>query len=202
MFRARKSSLIILAVVLLLLVAVYWARGGRELQGLTLAPAPAPTFTLDAPYRGAVSPATYRDDVVLLTFGRPSCAAACNPQLGTLRDALGRLGSRRQAVRVLYVTLEPDRMNEQQLLAFVQDHDLGFTGLLGDSAEIHRLARDLNEAVGTALDSLRAANPDDSVAAPASPRVYGIDRQGRLRVVWGPDDPAVMVRDIRALLRS
>lgn len=203
MFRIRKSSLITLVFVLLLLAAVYWVRGGRELHGTPLTPTPTPGFTLDAPYRGPVSMAAFRDEVVLLTFGRPSCGEACNPQLATLRDVVGRLGTRRQDVRVLYVTLEPERTNEQQLLAFVQDQDLGFTGLSGDSAEIWELAADLRSAVRASVDSIRATAGADSTTAsvPESPGIYGIDRRGRLRVAWGPDDPGLVVRDVRALLR-
>ncbi|MFO7892460.1 MAG: SCO family protein [Longimicrobiales bacterium] len=197
MFRVRKASLVTIIAVVLLLGGLYLLRGSRAIAGIPL-DTPAPDFRLDAPYRGAVSIASYQGDAVLLTFGRPSCGAGCNPQLTTLADALDRLGDRRNDVRVLFATLEAD-LNEQQLLAFVQDYDLGFTGLRGDSTAVRELAAAYREAEATVADSVVSA----AALAPAAdgPRLYGIDRSGTLRAVWGPDDPAALARDIRTLLR-
>ncbi len=202
MFRVRKPALFVLIAVALILGGVFLLRPARIDAGVPL-DTPAPTFRLDAPHRGPVTLASYAGDAVLLTFGRPSCGDACSPQLATLSAALDRLGSRRGRVRVLFVTLEPD-LNETELLAFVQDHDLGFTGLLGDSATTRRLAAAYRAAERTVADSVLA----DSIVAAAplapaddGPRIYGIDRGGRLRAVWAPGDPAALARDIRALLR-
>lgn len=198
MLRARTLSIPLVALILAL-GAVLWLRSSRTLQGVVLTPEPAPDFVMEAAYRGAVSLTDFRDRVVLLTFGRPSCGDPCNPQLGTLEAALDRLGDRRRNVRVLYVTREPDRMTLQELLAFVQDRDLGFTGLAGDTAEI-RLAMAAYRRAETAVpDSVRAAAA--AAPGPSEPRIYGIDPDGVLRVLWGPGDPAVIARDVRALLR-
>lgn len=228
MFRVRKASLFTLVAVLLLLGGVYLLRRDRALAGVPL-DAPAPAFRLEAPNRGPVSLADYEGDVVLLTFGRPSCAPGCTPQLATLADAMGRLGDRRSDVRVLIVTLDPDP-DDPTLLAFTQDYDLGFTGLRGDSAAVRQLeaayreaerytagpdgvtatiAGDSLRAGSTVTDPIRAGSTvADSIRATAAlapdadgPRVYGIDRAGRLRAVWGPGDPVVLARDIRTLLR-
>lgn len=85
------------------------------------------------------------------------------------------------------------------LLAVVQDYDLGFTGLGGDSAGVRELAAAYRKAETTVDDSVVAAAP----LAPAvdGPRIYGIDRGGTLRAVWGSDDPAALARDVRTLLR-
>lgn len=206
MFRVRRSSFIALIVVAAALGALWVLRGGRELHGVPLNARPAPGFSLTAPYRGPVTLADFQGDAVLLTFGRPSCGAACNPQLATLKDAVSRLGSRRVDVRVLFVTLESDGMNEQGLLAFVQDQDLGFTGLMGDPANTWETAEKYQAIVRSVPDSvlMEAATVDgsDGPGDARAPRwIYGIDRNGVLRVAWGPADPGAVARDVRTLLR-
>jgi len=197
MFRVKKPALFVLIAVVLILGGLFLLRPGRIAAGVPL-DAPAPDFRLDAPYRGPVSLASYEGDAVLLTFGRPSCGADCSPQLADLADAAARLGDRRGDLRVLFVTLE-SHLNETELLAFVQDHDLGFTGLLGDTAATRALAAAYREAETTVPDSVVAAAP--LAPSPDAPRIYGIDRSGTLRAVWGPGDPALLARDIRTLLR-
>jgi peroxiredoxin len=192
MSRVRTVFLVVLAA--LILGGVYLLRGTRTLAGVPL-DAPAPDVRLQAPYRGPVSLSGFAGEPVLLTFGRPSCDS-CNPHLTALADAVARLGDRGD-LRVLYVSLEP--VSGQELLAFVQDHDLGFTGLYGDSAIVARAATAYREATASVPDSVVAAA--SLAPAPDAPRIYGIDRTGTLRAVWGPGDPAALARDIRLLLR-
>lgn len=197
MFRVQKPALFVLIAVVLILGGLFFLRPTRIAAGVPL-DAPAPDFRLDAPYRGPVSLASYRGDAILLTFGRPSCGTDCSPQLADLAHAVARLGDRRGEVRVLFVTLEAD-LNETQLLAFVQDRDLGFTGLLGDTTATRALAAAYRETETTVPDSVVAAAP--LAPGPDGPRIYGIDRDGTLRAVWGSGDPGLLARDIRTLLR-
>ncbi len=207
MFRVRTASLIVLVALILLLGGLFLLRGGPGIAGVPL-DTPAFDFRLEAPYRGPVTLTDYQGDAVLLTFARPSCDD-CNPQLATLADAVARLDNRRRDLRVLVVSLEP--VASDRLLAFVQDHDLGFTGLFGDPAAAREAEAAYRAAessvVGTDGPAVGGAPRDSIVAAaplapvPAGPRIYGIDRNGTLRAVWGPGDPAVLARDIRTLLR-
>lgn len=188
MFRVRKASLYALVILALGLGGIVLLTP-TTFEG-TAIDAPAPALRLEAPYRGTVELADLRGDVVLVTFGRPSCAPGCTRQLTVVSEALDRLGDRRSDVRVLFVNLDPDP-EPAGLLAFVQDHDLGFTGLGGDSAAIRAVAA-----------AYEAAASEAAGAPVPAPRVYGIDRTGVLRVVWTATDPDVLARDLRVLLRS
>ncbi|MDX1675336.1 MAG: SCO family protein [Longimicrobiales bacterium] len=199
MFRVRKASLYTLLALAVALGGYVLFRGPGSFHGVSLA-TPAPALGLQAPHRGLVELDALAGDVVVLTFARPKCAPACTPQLATLAAAVDRLGYARQNVRVLVVSLDP-AVTPPELLAFVQDHDLGFTGLYGDSTAVDRAARAYRAAAATAMEARWA--PVDEAAVPdgREAQVYGIDRGGVLRVVWGTIDPVTLAEDIRTLLR-
>lgn len=199
MSRFRKRALFIAAAAILAAVALYVVRGDSSFEGLEVPAARAPAFTLEAPYRGPVTLSDLAGHAVLLTFGRPSCGDACNPQLATVTDALTRLGDRRERVRALYVALDDDGIDDPGLLAFLQAHDLGLTGLRGDADATRSLARAYRAVEATASDSVRAAA---GLGDPAdAPRIFGIDPSGVLRVVWATGQAERIARDTRLLLR-
>ena len=199
MFRVRKASLYALLAIAVALGGYVLLRDPGSVHAVSLS-TPAPALGLPAPYRGPVELEALAGDVVLLTFARPSCAPVCTPQLATLADAVDRLGYAREDVRVLVVSLEP-AVRPPELLAFVQGYDLGFTGLYGDTVAVRRVARAYRAAEAGAT----RADPDTGDEAAGTDgrelRIYGIDRAGVLRAIWGTVDPVTLSEDIRTLLR-
>ena len=71
---------------------------------------PALEFTLTRATDGATVRGTdYRGKVVVLYFGYTHCPDICPATLANLAAALQKLGQRANGVRILFVTVDPNR---------------------------------------------------------------------------------------------
>lgn len=138
-------------------------------------------FSLLSDAGRSVTNHTYRGYVVMLFFGFTHCRAACPVVMSRLTALLPRLGDGAKKVRLLFVTLDPERdtptVLHRYLTAFDSEHVAGLTGNRDDIdalAKRYRIAYRPNEA------------SDD---IPHSAAVYVFDRQGRARLLITPDDP-------------
>lgn len=168
-------------------------------------PAPAPDFRLTSHTGAPVALRDFRGSPVLLFFGFTRCPDFCPLTLNRLAEVLGGMGDRGEEVRVLLVTVDPENDTPEALREYVGQFGTGIVGLTGDPEELARI----RAAFGVYAEP--AASPPGEHAghggaAPATfahtPRVFGIDREGRLRVLIRPDEPASTVEsDIRTLVR-
>jgi protein SCO1/2 len=85
--------------------------------------------------------ADYRGKVVLLYFGYTNCPDVCPATLSNVHDVLARLGSEARDVRVLFVTVDPNRDTPQLLAAYVKNFGNEIVGLRGTPDELAALAR-------------------------------------------------------------
>lgn len=119
-------------------------------------------FTLDAA-QGPVSLADFRGRVVLLYFGYTACPDICPTNLAMLGAALRALEPHERArVRVLFVSLDPERDNALHLrdyAAYFHPEIIGLTGTTEQIAEvataygvIYRRAEDTESAMGYTID--------------------------------------------------
>lgn len=83
----------------------------------------------------------YRDRVVLLYFGYTQCPDACPTTLATLSRALRTLGPGASQVRVLFVSVDPQRDTASVLKPYVSSFGPQFVGLRGDDAALTALAK-------------------------------------------------------------
>lgn len=165
-------------------------------------PAPAPAFTLTAHTGVEVSLADYRGDPVLLFFGFTHCPDVCPMTLSRLSRILGDLGEEAVDVRVLLVTVDPERDTPAVLAEYVKQFGPRVTGLTGDSGALRRIREEYGVYAAP-----RPATPGTHPAGSPSEMahtdaIFGIDREGRIRVLMHPDAPEEQLRDdIRALPR-
>lgn len=175
-------------------------------------------FTLDAA-RGPVSLSDFRGRVAVVFFGYTSCPDVCPITMAKLDRALDLLGDRRRDVQVILISVDPEKDTPEDLRAYVQNFDLGFVGVGGERSRIEAVAAMFGAYPGEAADAGPDAMAADGqhadhdmggsdVASPGprliahSSHVFGIDRAGRTRLIWGSDaTPDQIAQDLRGLLR-
>jgi protein SCO1/2 len=166
---------------------------------------PAPAFALvDHDGRPATLD-TYRGHPVLLFFGYTHCPDVCPLTLARLQRSVRAAGRAGKDVRILLVTNDPKRDTPAVLKSYVSKFGPQVVGLTGDSAA---MARAMAGYGAYTMPAAPAAAHEHGAHAPKpamishSAVVYGIDREGRLRVVitegakqeWMDDDVRTLAR--------
>jgi protein SCO1/2 len=159
-------------------------------------PAPAPGFALLGSDGSAdVGPARYKGKVVLMSFGFSHCAAVCPTTLATLAQARQQLGPAAAAdVRVLFITVDPQRDDVARLRAYLAAFDTSFVGVTGRPEALAAVRK----GYGVTANKVPMG---DSYAVDHTSSTYLIDRQGRLRGLMPYGRSANdYVHDLRVLL--
>ena len=192
----RRRGLLLALSALLMSTLVAAAPQPALKAGVFEPPSNAPAFSLQASTGGEQALANYRGKIVLLGFGFTNCPEVCPTTLAVLAQARKRLGAQADQVQVLYVTVDPERDNPDQMRAYLRGFDPTFVGLTG--------APDKLAAVRAKYGVTAERKPlGGSYAVAHSSSVYVIDRKGLLRAMmpYGrtPDD---YVHDVRVLLNE
>ena len=161
-------------------------------HGTTYEPAKAaPDFSLVDHDGRRVSLASFRGEPVLLFFGFTHCPDVCPTTLGRLGRIVDRLGDDGKDVRIVLVTVDPERDTPEALKAYVSRFHPRAVGLTGAAAELERA----RQGYGAYVEPAHGGTLAHTTA------VYGIDRQGVLRVVFSNATEAEAEADIRTLAR-
>lgn len=146
----------------------------------------------------AVTGANYRGKVVLLYFGYTHCPDVCPLTLAHLHAALQRVGAKADAVRILFVSVDPARDTPAVLHAYVNAFDKRAVGLTGSPHATEALSKRYRSAFTREPDS---GNGQYEVSH--SSAIYLFDRDGRARLLATPatsqDD---LVHDLDLLLST
>ena len=103
---------------------------------------PPLSFTMTRSEDGKqVTQADYRGETVLLYFGYTNCPDVCPTTLSEVHDILMRLGPEVRHVRMLFVTVDPNRDTAPVLSAYVKNFGTEIDGLRGTPDELAALAR-------------------------------------------------------------
>jgi protein SCO1/2 len=157
-------------------------------------PAAAADFHLTDQRGQPLSLADLHGSTVLLFFGYTRCADVCPLTLDKLQRALRTAGARPGQARVVMVTVDPSHDTPAALASYLQPFGEDFLGATGPASEVARLAA----AYGVQADPRANGTHNMHTAA-----IFGIDRDGRLRVLMRPDSPQkVLTDDVRSLLHS
>lgn len=209
--RVPGPVLALVAVLLALLVVLTTA--GLRLVDMRRAafhgtaydpPAPAPDFRLTSHTGEPVALRDFRGSPVLLFFGFTRCPDFCPLTLSRLAEVLGAMGDEGAEVRVLLVTVDPENDSPEALREYVGQFGTEIVGLTGDPEDLTRI-RAAYGVYAEPASAPPAEHAGHGGATPATfahtPRVFGIDREGRLRVLIRPDEPAATVEsDVRTLV--
>jgi len=116
--------------------------------------------------------------VVMLYLGYTQCPDVCPLTLHNIADVLGRLGKTADDVRVLFVTVDPNRDTLPLLKQYTAAFAPEIVGLRGSPDELARLARRYRLAY-----SVSPATKMHSYEVMHSSAVYVFDRDGYARLL-------------------
>jgi protein SCO1/2 len=127
-----------------------------------------------------VTAADYRGKIVLLYFGYTHCPDECPTTLANVARVLGRLGTEAREVRMLFVTVDPERDTAPVLAAYVRNFAPEVDGLRGTPDALAVLARRYR-----VVYSVSPASASDAYAVTHSAGTYVFDRSGAARLIVG-----------------
>lgn len=154
-------------------------------------------FRLRGPDGKAATPKEFAGKIVVLTFGFTHCPDVCPTSLAALAAAMKALGEDSKRVRVVFITVDPERDTPAALAKYVTAFDPAFVGLAGDA----RATREAARAFKVFYQKVPGAKGDYTMDH--STGYYVIDARGRTRLMFRYGlPPADMAYDIRELLRE
>lgn len=126
-----------------------------------------------------VSAADYKDKVILLYFGYTFCPDVCPTTLFNLTVILNKLGPLADSVRVLFVTVDPNRDTPDVLNQYTTAFAPQTVALRGTADQLAELARRYRVAY-----SVEPATSDHAYEVTHSSGVYVFDRNGDVRLLF------------------
>lgn len=192
--RRTGQGMLVLGMMMLLSAChkeAPWAT--KNITGLM----PTLSFTLTESNRNKVVHAKdYRGDVLLLYFGYTHCPDVCPMTLSKLRNALAKLGDQAKQVRVLFVSVDPNRDSSETLKRYTEYFGPQFLGLRGDQAALRELTKKYRVTYGYDKPD---AKGDYEVSH--SSAIYVFDRKGEARLLIQPKNTAAAISiDLKRLL--
>lgn len=170
-----------------------------SLRGTEFVPAkPAPEIELTQGNGSSFQLSELRGQVVLLYFGYTFCPDVCPTTLSDLRRVKSDLGDDSSRVRVLFVTVDPERDTFEKVGEYMALFDPSFIGLSGSTDELERVW----DAYGIYREETEFPNSASGYLVNHTARVYLIDQDGNLRLSYSYGTPPEDIEhDIKILLQ-
>jgi protein SCO1/2 len=134
---------------------------------------------------------SYRGQMVILYFGYTNCPDICPATLANMAGVLGKVNSKN--VRLLFVTVDPNRDTPGTLNRYVHAFSPQFDGLRGNENELADVARRYRVAY--------SVDPKPPYTVMHSNAVFFFDPAGHIRLVTtDTTDTDAIVEDVNRLL--
>lgn len=139
-----------------------------------------------------------RGNVILVFFGYTSCPDVCPTTLAELKLALAELSEEDAArVKVLFVTVDPERDTPERMQEYVNHFNKTFIGLSGTQVDLEKIW----QAYGVYRESVPGTSAS-GYTVDHTARVTLIDQDGNMRVSFGFDTPVDdVVHDLKLILK-
>lgn len=143
-----------------------------------------------------VTAASLHGKTLLLYFGYTHCPDVCPTTLADLAQVLKRLGPAADSVRVLFVSVDPQRDTPQLLGRYTLSFAPQILGLTGTDAQLTALTKRYRAAYRR-----DAPDADGNYAVYHSSAVFVFDREGRARLLASPSESSEqLAQDLKALM--
>jgi protein SCO1/2 len=120
--------------------------------------------------------------VTLLYFGYTHCPDICPSHMADLAGVLGRNPDMAEHVKVVFVTVDPERDNPERLRTWLDLFDEDFIGLTGTAEEVQSAADEALARLSFPIETAAFGHGDYSVSHAALVLAYGHD--GEAQVSW------------------
>ncbi len=161
-------------------------------------PQPAPDITLMDQHSQSFDLAAQKGNIVLVFFGYTNCPDICPATMANLSQLYDRLGAQAKNVRVVFVTVDPQRDTASQLQEFMAKFDSSFIGLTGMQQDLAPVWK----SYGVFIQSQPIAGSSNYLEN-HSDAIYLVDKAGRLRLTYAYDTPVSdMLSDVLHLLKE
>ncbi|MBW7919426.1 MAG: SCO family protein [Anaerolineae bacterium] len=185
--------------ILLAAAVIYWFGKSPAFRGASYAePFPAaPPIELTRADGSVFRLSDQRGRIVLLFFGYTSCPDVCPTTMAEMKQAMDRLGSSADAVRVVFVSVDPDRDTPERVQEYVSRFRSDFIGLTGTMEQL----RPIWDAYGV-FRTVEQSTSAMGYIVNHTARITLIDADGDLRLSYGFQTPvADIVHDIKIMLK-
>lgn len=163
----------------------------------TVLQAPAAAPSMDGLFLDDGTPldlAMFDGELLLVYFGYMSCPDICPTTLSLVAAARRSLGENAGNVKLLMISVDPERDTLDALGEYVRSFDPTFRAATGDLDALERVAAQYGIFFG------RGEELGDEYSVDHTATLMGIDTEGHLRIVWPAAlDLDRLVADIREL---
>jgi protein SCO1/2 len=173
---AVLAGLVILGVGAFL--ALSFRDSPRGAAGTMLASAIGGPFQLTDQNGRTATDADLKGKWSLVYFGYTHCPDACPTALNAISIALEDLGAKRDAVRPVFITVDPERDTPEALKAYVTSFDAPILALTGTPEQIARAAK------GYRVYFAKHQEPGGDYSMDHSSVIYVMDPQGRFTATF------------------
>jgi len=165
-----------LLIVSFFAVSPAWAWNGDDMTGVM----PPLKFTMTRATDGkTVTAADYKGKIVLLYFGYTNCPDVCPTTLFNIAQMLKKLGKKANDVRVLFVTVDPNRDSLAVLKKYTGSFAPQIVGLRGTPDALATLAK--RYRVSYSVTPAHDGKPYEVTHGAA---VYVFNRAGDIKVLF------------------
>jgi protein SCO1/2 len=201
----KKNTMLKISLVVLVLIIIGWgvilyqlfaAKSKADFYG-NVYDREVPDFTLTDQNGSKVSLSDFRGRLVFIFFGYAHCPDICPVTLSALNSAVRELGDEQDEVQVLFVTVDPERDDQEALKNYVPYFNKSFIGLTGTPEEIKEVA----DSFGVYYVKEETDSADDYYMGHTS-SVYLLDKDGKIimRYPQSKMEPGQIAADLKKIL--
>ena len=188
---------VLLGGLVVLAAGAFLGLGMRETPkgaaGTLLASAIGGPFRLVDQNGKTVTDADLKGKWSLIYFGYTHCPDACPTTLNQIAIALDDLGPKRDAVRPVFITVDPERDTPEVLKSYVTSFDAPILALTGTPEAVAQAAKDYR------VYYAKHPEPGGDYSMDHSSVIYVMDPEGRFTATFTPESSP---EDIAARLKK